>query len=291
MVIAVAAISWLPMILLLSLGLLPNSIIAGLVWLVLRYGRRLLPRWFQAAWSVVFDGKVAPETHGSARFGTEAEATAGRHLPDGRFWQDGHILTCTPTRAGKGIGAVIPNLLTYPGSAFVLDFKGENYTVTARARRAAGQAVFLIDPFGITGAPSHGMNWLDTLDPKAPDVVSLAGGMAEMLVVSTGAESDSHWIESGREFLRGLLIYVAGLPGEPRSMSELRAILTGTDEAWAETLADMLSNPLRGQRIVACTATSYLNRPEKERGSILSTVVRQTAWALSGASLASPSPP
>jgi type IV secretory pathway TraG/TraD family ATPase VirD4 len=303
MVIAVAAASWLPMILLLSLGLLPNGIVPGLVWLiciglVLRYGRWLLPRWFRAAWSVVFGGKAPPETHGSARFGTVGEATAGHHLapdaqrdafalgwlhgtghlPDGRFWQDGHILTCAPTGAGKGIGAVIPNLLAYPGSAFVLDFKGENYAVTARARRAAGQDVFLIDPFGITGAPSHGMNWLDALDPEAPDVVSLASAMAEMLVVSTGAESDPHWTESGREFLRGLLIYVAGLSGERRSMSALRAILTGSEEAWAETLADMLSDPLRGHRIVARTATSYLNRPEKERGSILSTVVRQTAW-------------
>jgi type IV secretion system protein VirD4 len=44
----------------------------------------------------------------------------------------GHILTCAPTGAGKGIGAVIPNLLTYPGSAFVLDLKGENFAVHSR---------------------------------------------------------------------------------------------------------------------------------------------------------------
>ena len=48
------------------------------------------------------------------------------------FIHNGHILTCTPTGAGKGIGAVIPNLLDCPGSVFVLDLKGENYAVTAR---------------------------------------------------------------------------------------------------------------------------------------------------------------
>jgi type IV secretion system protein VirD4 len=90
---------------------------------------------------------------------------------DSRFWQDGHILTCAPTGAGKGIGAVIPNLLTYPGSAFVLDLKGENFAVTARARRAMGQSVFLIDPFGITGTAGQAMNWLGSLDPDDPDVV------------------------------------------------------------------------------------------------------------------------
>ena len=120
----------------------------------------------------------------------------------------GHILTCAPTGAGKGIGAVIPNLLDYPGSAFVLDFKGENYAVTARARRAAGQDVFLIDPFGITSAPSHSMNWLDALDPDDPDVVSLSASLADMLVVSSGKESDPHWDEAAKELLRGLLAYV-----------------------------------------------------------------------------------
>ena len=81
-----------------------------------------------------------------------ADAFALGDLPNishgrGRFYHDGHILTCAPTGAGKGVGAVIPNLIDYPGSAFVLDLKGENFAVTARARRQAGQYVFLIDPF------------------------------------------------------------------------------------------------------------------------------------------------
>ena len=63
---------------------------------------------------------------------------------DRRFRQDGHLLTCAPTGAGKGISGVIPNLLEYPGSAFVLDFKGETYAVTARARRSMGHDVILI---------------------------------------------------------------------------------------------------------------------------------------------------
>jgi type IV secretion system protein VirD4 len=67
------------------------------------------------------------------------------------------MLTCAPTGAGKGIGAVIPNLLDYPGSAFVLDFKGETYAATARARRAMGQTIALVDPFRITGAERHGL--------------------------------------------------------------------------------------------------------------------------------------
>jgi type IV secretion system protein VirD4 len=238
-------------------------------------------------------------THGTASFGTAEEAIASHHLApsapsdtfalgwlpvapkqgqDARFRQGGHILTCAPTGAGKGIGAVIPNLLDYPGSAFVLDFKGENYAVTARARQQAGQAVYLIDPFGITGAEHHAMNWLDALNPEDPDVVALAGALTEMLVVSTGQESDPHWNEAARELLRGLLIYVAGLEGERRSMAEVRRIVTLPEADMAEVLGDMVIDPARGQRIVARAAAAHINRPDKERGSVLSTLVRHTNW-------------
>jgi type IV secretion system protein VirD4 len=173
---------------------------------------------------------------------------------------------------------VIPNLLDYPGSAFVLDIKGENYAVTARARRAAGQDVFLIDPFGITGATGHAMSWLDALDPDDPEVVSLSSALADMLVVRAGTENDPHWNDTAREMLRGLLVYVAGLRPERRNMAELRQILTAPEDEMAEVLADMLANPERGQRLVARTAAAHLNRPERERGSVLSTAVRHTAW-------------
>lgn len=265
------------------------------VLLFLGYGQFLVPgflrRWFGSG-----SPNLAPTTHGSAHFGTAA--IGARHLAptapadafvlgtlrgvprkaDARFRQDGHILTCAPTGAGKGIGAVIPNLLAYPGSAFVLDLKGENYAVTARARRELGQHVILVDPFGITGQATHALNWLDTLDPDSPDVVSRATGLADMLIAAEGAEADSHWTETARELLRGLLVYVATLPAPRRSMAELRRIVTASEADLADTLAEMADDPECGQRIPARTAAAHLNRPERERGSVLSTVVRHTAW-------------
>lgn len=197
---------------------------------------------------------------------------------DARFRQDGHILTCAPTGAGKGVGGVIPNLLDYPGSAFVLDFKGENYAVTARARRELGQHVILVDPFGITGNTGHALNWLDTLDPNSPDVVSRAAGLADMLIAVEGNDADSHWTDTARELLRGLLVYVATLPADRRTMAELRRIVTASERDLADTLDEMQADPERGQRIPARAAAAHLNRPERERGSVLSTVVRHTAW-------------
>lgn len=265
------------------------------VALMFAYGQNLVPsplrRWFAAQYP-----DNTPNTHGSAHFGTAA--IGARHLApaapadafvlgymrgvprksDPRFRQDGHVLTCAPTGAGKGIGAVIPNLLAYPGSAFVLDIKGENYAVTARARRELGQHVVLVDPFGITDQATHALNWLDTLDPDSPDVVSRAAGLADMLIVAEGAEADSHWTETARELLRGLLVHVAGLLADRRSMAELRRIVTTSEGELADTLAEMADDPERGQRIPARAAAAHLNRPERERGSVLSTVVRHTAW-------------
>jgi type IV secretion system protein VirD4 len=51
-----------------------------------------------------------------------------------------------PTRTGKGVGVVIPNLLTWPQSLVVLDIKGENWAASAGSRAAHGQRVLLFDP-------------------------------------------------------------------------------------------------------------------------------------------------
>ena len=298
--VAAIPLSWLLLAVLHALTGFPSGWITGPLWIalagvLLARGGRLLPGPLRRLWAAL-SAVPAPDTHGSAAFGTAPAAV--RHLApaapadafvlghlrgvprgaDPRFRQDGHILTCAPTGAGKGVGAVIPNLLAYPGSAFVLDLKGENHAVTARARRELGQHVVLVDPFGITGAPAHGLNWLDALDPADPDVVSRAAGLADMLVAAEGADSESHWNDTARELLRGLLVYVAGLPGERRAMAELRRIVTAPEDELADTLADMLADPERGQRIPARAAAAHLNRPERERGSVLSTVVRHTAW-------------
>jgi type IV secretion system protein VirD4 len=68
-------------------------------------------------------------------------------------------------------------------------------------------------------------------------VVSRAAGIADMLVVTEGADSESHWNDTARELLRGLLIYVAGLPDDRRSMAELRRIVTASEDDLADALA------------------------------------------------------
>jgi hypothetical protein len=80
----------------------------------------------------------------------------------------------------------------------VLDLKSENYAVTARARRELGQDVIPMNPFGVTGAGAHALNRLDTLDPASPDVFSLAGGLADMLIVAEREDAEAHWNDTAR---------------------------------------------------------------------------------------------
>ncbi|WP_299655398.1 type IV secretory system conjugative DNA transfer family protein [uncultured Jannaschia sp.] len=132
--------------------------------------------------------------HGSARFATRKERAA-LQAPDGllvgvdpetgaSLTYDGaaHLLTLAPTRSGKGVGTLIPNLLQVRRSMIVVDPKGENTRITARTRATMGP-VHVLDPFGLTGHPSAALNPLDALAPDSPDLGEDAATLAEALVM------------------------------------------------------------------------------------------------------------
>ena len=115
---------------------------------------------------IIHFGDMDGETHGSARFATDKETAAlaradsglliGRDGKTGKLLRyDGpaHLLTMAPTRTGKGVGTIIPNLLTADRSVICIDPKGENARIAGRARQQFGP-VHVLDPFGVTGQPS-----------------------------------------------------------------------------------------------------------------------------------------
>jgi hypothetical protein len=90
----------------------------------------------------------------------QGQTSAGREIRLGKVggeWFDHatekHVLVCASTRGGKGVNLIIPNLLRYRGSVFVLDPKGENAKITHEERREFGK-VQVLDPFGVSGLPS-----------------------------------------------------------------------------------------------------------------------------------------
>lgn len=226
-------------------------------------------------------GHVLTDSHGFT-LGRAPEESTSKALNgfDPRLRYMGHVLTIAPNGSGKGIGSVIPTLLDYPGSTVVLDIKGENYAVTSRFRREQlGHNVILLDPFGVTGQPSHSFNWLDRLNPDDPDVVAESATLAEMMVISEGQASDSsaHFNESAKSLIRGLMVYVATLPEDRRNMGEARRLLTLSAPDFDKVLAEMMVSK-RGFELMARSANTFSDAPQKERGSILSTARRHLAF-------------
>lgn len=195
---------------------------------------------------------------------------------------DRHLLTIAPTRTGKGVSAIIPNLLTYPGSALVIDPKGENACITAGRRGAGrqgipglGQAVHVIDPWGITGLPSSTFNPLDWLITDIDNATENAMILAESLVPHRDTKADPFWDDEARALLVGLLLHVAfdDTETENGTLGRLREILVSGEEELAKVLAAMLQSALP---VVRSTAARTISKEEKLRSNVLSSAQSHT---------------
>ncbi len=175
--------------------------------------------------------------HGAARWASETELARGglraRHgIVVGRkggrflvFGGDEHVLVYAPTRAGKGVGVVIPNLLVWPDSAVVLDVKRENWEATAGFRAAHGQDVLLFDPLEPEGrsARYNPLGHIDRSDPVA--VLDELQKLAVMLFPAPQA-ADPFWAEAARTGFIGVGSLVAATPGSPFSLGAIYHALT-----------------------------------------------------------------
>lgn len=195
---------------------------------------------------------------------------------------DRHLLTIAPTRTGKGVSAIIPNLLTYPGSALVIDPKGENARLTA-ARRGPGhgsspglgQAVHVLDPWGITGLPVSSFNPLDWLISDIDNATENAMILAESLVPHRDTKADPFWDDEARALLVGLLLHVAFDEDDANNatLGRVREILVSGDEDLAHVLAAMLQS---AHPVVRSTAARTIGKEEKLRSNVLSSAQSHT---------------
>jgi type IV secretion system protein VirD4 len=229
------------------------------------------------------------ETHGSARFATDKEIAAltssgsglliGRDTKSGkplRYDGPAHLLTMAPTRTGKGVGTIIPNLLTADRSVICVDPKGENARITGRARQKFGP-VHVLDPFGVTGRPSATFNPLAMLDPLSLDVAEDASTLADALVFDEpGMAGEAHWNEEAKALIAGLLLkIVAAEPLRRRHLATLRDYLTLAPEHFAALLKRMQeSDAARG--LVARAANRHLGKSDREAAGVLSAAQRHT---------------
>ena len=222
-------------------------------------------------------------SHGSAQWGTGESLRAARGLILGRhghhllrFADEGHVLTVAPTRSGKGVSCVIPNLLDHPGSVLVTDPKGENYAVTARWRRETGQRVHAFDPFLIVGGDAA-LNPLDLVDSESPEAGDDARMLADMIVLQEGRAGEQvFWNEEARAVLTGLILHVAAsAPPELRNLAYIRQLLTLAPAPFASLLKEMSESDAAGG-LVARAAARILQKADRERSGVISTAQSHT---------------
>ena len=225
-------------------------------------------------------------TLGSARFGSRADVNAlaknkgdlliGRDTFGRLLRYDGaaHLLTIAPTRSGKGVGTIIPNLLTADRSVVCIDPKGENARVTLRARGALGP-VHCLDPFETSGRATARYNPLDRLDAQSLDLAEDAMTLADALVFDEN-ETEAHWNEEAKALISGLILYVVCHDdASHRNLSSVRDYLTLAPDDFAALLIVMQASEGAGG-LIARAANRYLSKSHREAAGVLSGAQRHT---------------
>jgi type IV secretion system protein VirD4 len=162
----------------------------------------------------------APSMHGDARFARAGDLRAkGMLSPSdngilvGKFKGDfvrlggqQFVILAAPTRSGKGVGVVIPNLLDYQESIVVLDIKQENFELTSGWRASQGQQVYLFNPFA-EDRRTHRWNPLSYVssDPafRVSDLMSIAS-----MLYPDGADEQKFWVSQARNAFMAFTLYL-----------------------------------------------------------------------------------
>ena len=223
-------------------------------------------------------------TYGSARWASAEEVKAAGLLgPDGvvlgrldrdYLRHDGpeHVLCFAPTRSGKGVGLVVPTLLTWPGSVIVHDIKGENWGLTAGFRAGHGR-VLLFDP---TDAKSSAYNPLLEVRQGEWEVRDVQN-IADILVDPEGSlDKRNHWEKTSHSLLVGAILHVLYAELD-KTLAGVASFLSDPRRPVEATLRAMMETPHLGEAgvhpVIASSARELLNKSDNERSGVLSTAM------------------
>ena len=228
--------------------------------------------------------KKSAATYGSARWaGKDEVKAAGLLSPDGvvlgRYDRDylrhdgpEHVLCFAPTRSGKGVGLVVPSLLTWPGSAIVHDIKGENWQLTAGFRARHGR-VLLFDPTNPKSSAYNPLLEVRRGEWEVRDVQNIA----DILVDPEGSlEKRNHWEKTSHALLVGAILHVL-YAEDDKTLAGVAAFLSDPKRPIESTLAAMMKTSHLGEAgphpVIASAARELLNKSDNERSGVLSTAM------------------
>lgn len=213
--------------------------------------------------------KKTTDNYGSARFATRSEMEAG-HLLDGRgiilgLTDDGYYLRddekthdflCAPTRSGKGVGIIIPTLLSWPHSVLVVDVKGENYAFTAGRRQKMGQIILKFDPTSLKYIDEKGrystepeavgvkFNPLDEIRMGTPHEVRDCQNICRVLADPTGKGyegANAHWTSNASDLLFAMVLHLKWLnKNEPVNITTVLEYMASDSQGLQHLLKEIV---------------------------------------------------
>lgn len=197
-----------------------------------------------------------------------------------------HVLVFAPTRSGKGVGIVIPTLLTWPHSTLVHDLKGENWALTAGARKRMGQICLKFAPAS-PDEDSARFNPLAEVRLRTPHEIRDVHNIAHMIMDPDGKGLLDHWLRVGVEGLTGFILAQL-YEGHNPTLSGIEARLSDPAQPIIETLEQIMStvhdpdgsmgwkdskgNPTKTHPVVARAMRSLLDKSENERSGVVSEI-------------------
>ena len=186
-----------------------------------------------------------------------------------------HVMAFAPTRSGKGVGLVIPTLLSWTGSAVIHDIKGENWELTAGWRSTFSHCL-LFNPTDLVSARYNPLVEVRKGDYEVRD----AQNIADILVDPEGAlEQRNHWQQTAHALLVGAILHV--LYAEPdKTLAGVARLLSDPTQSFERTLRVMMTTNHLGSDdaplvhpVVAASARDVLNKSYNERSGVLSTAI------------------
>ena len=226
-------------------------------------------------------------TYGSSRWATRREVGKARLFePAGVFLgrlkgrylrHDGpeHVMCFAPTRSGKGVGLVIPTLLSWPHSAVIHDIKGENWQLTSGWRSKFSHCL-LFNPTDPASAKYNPLLEVRKGRFEVRDVQNIA----DILVDPEGSlERRTHWEKTGHSLLVGVILHIL-YAEEEKTLARVAAFLSDPSRSFERTLRVMMSTSHLGTEdapqvhpVVAQSARELLNKSDNERSGVLSTAM------------------
>jgi type IV secretion system protein VirD4 len=238
--------------------------------------------------AVVVAAQPRRRLHGDARFANPIEVNAALPCPSGqpgilvgkyrgRFLSlSGQlsVMLSAPTRSGKGVGVVIPNLLNWPDSVVVLDIKGENHAITAGYRAANGQAVYAFSPFDDEGR-SHRWNPLSAVRATALHRVGDLLGIGQVFFPNDGGgtSSEAFFNDQARNLFMGLGLMLLESPHLPRTIGEMLRQASGRGRTLREHLAGEIAQRMERGRPLSDECVDALQRLLSNSDNTMSSIV------------------